>query len=143
MQADGGAAVVLARYPAPPGFEYRTRILHSVQLTPVEDRYRVVQGRIYGWQERTMSHNAGLPSLRPVRGRFYLESPWMIYEGTGDSFEQLFYRVGTEYLGRNEMYTEQQGWCDLWQKYSGELLHFFVQREPLARAWATACGLVL
>ena len=131
----GNGAEPFFREAAPLGFFYRTRIIHSVQLTPVEDEYLVQEGRIWAWRERIMSHNAGLPSLPPERGRFLFEPPWMILEGTGESWKSILYRVGTAELGKNELFTPTTGWRNLWGQFGGQRLEFGVTPMSAWRAF--------
>lgn len=121
----------------PLGKEYETGIIHSVQLTPVIDRYRVQEGRIWGWQERIMSHNAGLPSLKPERGNFRHEAPWMILEGGGHSWRAIHYRVGTKDLGANVFCFADQECIELWRAFPGQLLRFNAQTVPFCLAVCT------
>lgn len=120
--------------PAPLGFAYHTRMLHSVQLSPVLDIQRVQEGRIWPWQEHIMSHNAGLPSLTPGRGRFISDPPWMIMEGGGAFWQEIYYRVGTESLGKNEFRVPPDDWVELWRPFPGKRLIFSVDRMPLFMA---------
>jgi len=108
------------------GREIHASIIHSVQLTPVVDEYRILEGRIWAWREKIMSHNAGLPSLRPERGRFVSAPPWMIVEGTGKGWDSFLYRVGTEDLGKNELCLPQQPCRKLWREMPGKRLVFQV-----------------
>lgn len=101
-------------------------IIHSVQLTPVIDEYRVQEGRIWAWREKILSHNAGLPSLKPERGRFAYDPPWMIVEGTGAAWESFLYRVGTEGLGKNELCIFPDPCRELWREIPGARLLFQV-----------------
>lgn len=101
-------------------------IIHSVQLTPVIDEYRVQEGRIWAWREKILSHNAGLPSLKPERGRFAYDPPWMIVEGTGAAWESFVYRVGTEELGKNELCISPAPCRELWREMPGARLLFQV-----------------
>ena len=101
-------------------------IIHSVQLTPVIDEYRIQEGRIWAWQEKILSHNAGLPSLKPERGRFTYDPPWMIVEGTGAAWENFVYRVGTETLGKNELCVSPHPCRELWREMPGARLLFQV-----------------
>ncbi len=117
--------------PAPLGFAYHTRMLHSVQLSPVLDIYRVQEGRIWSWQEHIMSHNAGLPSLAPGRGRFISIPPWMIMEGGGASWQEIYYRVGAESLGKNEFRAPPGDWIEIWRLLPGKRLIFSTDRAPL------------
>lgn len=120
--------------PMPLGAGYETSIIHSVQLTPVVDRYRVQEGRIWGWQELIKSHNAGLPALKPERGSFRHEPPWMILEGGGHSWEEIHYRVGTRTLGANMFCFPGQGCSELWRVFPGHVLRFSVTTVPLCRS---------
>ena len=87
--------------PVPSDAPFITEYEHSVQLTPVIDEYRIGQGRIWSWEERVQSHNAGLPFDAPKRGRFIMAAPWMIVRGGGTGMERIAYRVGTAELGKN------------------------------------------
>lgn len=120
-----GDAVVL-HAPALLGRAIQGSIIHSVQLTPVIDEYRVQEGRLCAWQERIQSHNAGLPSLKPERGRFAYDPPWMIVEGTGQSWESIVYRVGTGEFGRNVLCVSPSPCRELWREMPGERLVFRV-----------------
>ena len=122
----GAGEETILQVPALLGRTVRNTIIHSVQLTPVIDEYRIQEGRIWAWRERIMSHNAGLPSLKPDRGRFVFEPPWMIVEGTGASWENFLYRVGTETLGRNELCIFPRPCRELWREMPGKRLVFRV-----------------
>lgn len=99
-------------------------IIHSVQLTPVIDEYRIQEGRIWAWQEKILSHNAGLPSLKPEHGRFVFDPPWMIVEGTRQSWDHLYYRVGTEEFGKNILCISSYPCHNLWKDERGKRLQF-------------------
>ena len=73
-----------------------------------------------------MSHNAGLPSLKPERGRFLYDSPWMIVQGGGQSWKTLHYRVGTETLGKNELCIFPRPCRELWRELPGKQIVFQV-----------------
>lgn len=60
---------------------FTTRYIHSVELTPVEDEYRIIAGRLWTWEERVRSTNAGLPFDRPENGRFIESGNWMVFQG--------------------------------------------------------------
>ena len=119
----------------PLGSRFGTRIIHSVQLTPVIDIYRVQQGEIWGWREAIRSHNAGLPSQTPEKGRFYHSGDWMILEGAGYSWPRIFYRVGSEALGRNQIIipNKRGDLVDLWRGHSGKRLIIESGKFPLYR----------
>lgn len=104
------------------GLDIENTIVHSVQLTPVVDVYRAQEGKIWAWREKIQSHNAGLPSLKPKRGRFSYDAPWMIVEGGGASWQRIHYRVGTETLGKNVLCVFAGPCEELWRKVPGKLL---------------------
>jgi hypothetical protein len=117
---------------APLGQEFSTEYIHSVQLTPVQDTYRIVNGRIWSWQERVQSHNAGLPFARPPFGRFRMDSPWMIIEGGRQSWESLFLRVGNTALGRNLFsYGAEEARTALYESFPGKRLQLSIERRSL------------
>ena len=118
---DGKGESLVLRSPALLGREVTSTIIHSVELTPVIDIYRVQQGRIWAWREKIRSHNAGLPSIKPERGRFYSEGSWMIVQG-GGSWETINYRVGTEQLGRNVLCVFMEPCRELWRELPGRRL---------------------
>ncbi len=125
-EAAPGAAdgEVFFRAPVLLGQRVTTQIIHSVQLTPVVDEYTVQEGRIWGWREKIRSHNAGLPSITPERGRFVYDPPWMIVEGGGHSWQSLYYRVGNETLGKNELRVFPCPRRELWREIPGKRLVF-------------------
>ena len=96
---DGEAALCAA--PVRSGAPFITEYEHSVQLSPVIDEYRIVQGRIWSWEERVQSHNAGLPFDAPKRGRFVMSPPWMIVRGGEIGMERIAYRIGSTEFGKN------------------------------------------
>ncbi|MDR0379311.1 MAG: DUF1850 domain-containing protein [Candidatus Accumulibacter sp.] len=117
---------------APLGQEFSTEYIHSVQRTPVRDIYRIVGERIWSWQERVQSHNAGLPFARPPSGRFYAAPPWMIFEGGRQAWESIFLRVGNAELGRNLFsYGTEAPHVALYERFPGRRLQLRVERHPL------------
>lgn len=119
-KADDGAVLVQKEILL--GRDIENTIIHSVQLTPVVDVYRAQEGKIWAWREKIQSHNAGLPSLKPERGRFIYDAPWMIVEGGGASWERIHYRVGTETLGKNVLCVFADSCRELWREVPGKLL---------------------
>ena len=87
--------------PFPHGYPFVTTYIHSVELTPVVDEYRILQGGIWTWEEWVKSHNAGLPFAAPERGRFLVRPPWMIVQGGRRMEERIVYRVGDDKFGLN------------------------------------------
>ena len=84
-----------------PGETFSTEYIHSIQQTPVLDFFAVNGGRLWVWEERTQSTNAGLPTEAPPNGRFYIDTPWLCYQGGRLAIPVLNLRVGNENFGRN------------------------------------------
>ncbi|MDR3220938.1 MAG: DUF1850 domain-containing protein [Candidatus Accumulibacter sp.] len=122
---------------APLGQEFATEYIHSVQLTPVQDLYRLVNGQIWSWQERVQSHNAGLPFARPPFGRFRALPPWMVFEGGRQSWDGIILRVGNAELGRNVFsYGAEAPRVALYKSFPGQRLQLRAERRPLIRLLA-------
>ena len=116
------------------GGAYRTTYIHSVQLTPVIDEYRVVGGKIWGWEERVQSHNAGLPFEAPRNGRFLLSPPWMIVQGGRQAQARIAYRVGNDHLGKNTWSLPSLGEIEAYQFFPGQRLFFAANIRALKDA---------
>jgi hypothetical protein len=98
--------------PVPVGFRFVTRYIHSVEKTPVEDDYRVVGGRIWSWEERVLSQNAGMPFVLPRNGRLIMDKDWLRFRGGRYCWQDLYVRVGDSRFGENEMIMHSP-----WNKY--------------------------
>ena len=85
----------------PNGASFTTAYVHSVEKTPVIDMYRIIGGKIWIWEERVRSHNAGLPFSAPESGSFFMDSGWMTVRGGRCSMERIAYRIGNAEIGRN------------------------------------------
>jgi hypothetical protein len=117
---------------APLGQAFATDYIHSVQLTPVEDIYRIVNGKIWSWQERVQSHNAGLPFARPPFGRFRMDSPWMVVEGGRQAWDVIVLRVGDAKFGRNHFsYGMNAPRTALFERFPGKRLELRVEQHPV------------
>lgn len=130
LRAGEGDSVFFLQ-PVVPSQGYATRYIHSVEKSPVEDYYRVLDGKIWSWQEKVRTHNAGLPFSGPELGRFYNDPPWMVVEGGRQAWERLFVRIGDGEFGRNEFLTPGGDWVSLYTRYPGKRLEFSVERRPL------------
>ncbi len=119
---------ILQSFYLSPGDFFTLRYIHSVEKTPVEDEYRSVGGRIRLWEERTVSHNAGLPTEAPPNGRFIMGKNWMHVRGGGASFPFFRYRVGNEILGRNILLLSGGKKLDLFEKYPLSVIEFSIGR---------------
>ena len=131
ISAQGEKTGPLFRAVCPIGTPLVTRYIHSVQKTPVEDEYLLLAGQIIQWEERFVSHNAGLPVDVLPNARFFTTPEWMVIRGGRTALDQLVYRVGTEALGRNVLLFP--GWrkWPLYRMYPGRRLIFRVVERPL------------
>lgn len=115
----------------PLGHSFATRYIHSVERTPVEDIYYGMDGRIHQWRTRTRSHNAGLPAVAPVPGRFVSDGSWLVLEGGRLSWDEFYLRSGTAQFGQNELLLQTCPPLLLYELFPGERLRFSVKRLPL------------
>ena len=114
----------LFNIPVGSGESFVLRFIHSVERTPVESEYRVASKKIVHWEERFVSHNAGLPTEAPRNGRFIMERDWMILRGVGLSTRSIRYRVGDDELGRNLLYLPDGTEILLFEEYPRQILYF-------------------
>ncbi len=135
---DNGVAVFSAIVSE--GWAFTSRIIHSLEKTPVEDEYRVVSGRIWQWEERFQSNNAGLPTEVPGNGRFLSTPGWFILRGGRNRWDDLHYRVGNKTLGLNVLELEGFGPLRLFETFPGERLSIKNVATPLGRAAWVLCG---
>jgi hypothetical protein len=108
-----------------------TGYIHSVQLTPVEDDYRVLDNMVWLWEERVISHNAGLPTEAPRNGSFFSDRNWMYVRGGRYHWDKVHFRVGDKELGRNWMEITSFSRSCLYELYPGQLFILQVDRNPL------------
>jgi len=131
LRDDDGRTVLRAAMP--PGCEFATLYIHSVELSPVEDTYFVQDGLIRQWRSRVQSHNAGLPIATLARGRVYMDAPWIVFEGAIASLTSFALRVGNEHIGRNHLRIGQNPWQPLYRTLPGKRLHLAASRCALYR----------
>lgn len=117
----------LLSFPLYLGDTFRTEYIHSVQLCPVVDIYQADKRRIWLWEERTQSTNAGLPTEAPPRGRFVHFPPWYRYIGGGRAFGSFHLRVGDEHVGRNILTLPSGRVLPLFGLHPGRRLTFSVR----------------
>jgi hypothetical protein len=122
---------LLLSLPVHSGETLTTGYIHSVQLTPVEDDYRIIDDSIWLWEERVVSHNAGLPVEAPRNGRFFQDRSWMYVQGGRYSFEKIMLRVGDSDLGRNWMKLGNTPEVPLYKEHPSTLLKIYVTEMPL------------
>ncbi|MDR3165775.1 MAG: DUF1850 domain-containing protein [Synergistaceae bacterium] len=125
--------VILAA-PLPNAYSFVTAYIHSLQLTPVIDDYRFVNGRIWGWEEWTQSHNAGLPSVSSPHSKLIMRSPWMIYRGGRTSAKTINYRVGNAKFGRNIWRLDPWGIINIFEIYPKFRMTFQASTVPFKDA---------
>ncbi|MDD4159442.1 MAG: DUF1850 domain-containing protein [Synergistaceae bacterium] len=116
------------------GHKFTTRYIHSVELTPVEDEYKIAGGLLWTWEEKVRSTNAGLPFSKPRYGRFIDTGEWMIFQGGRMSWKEYYYRVGNKHIGRNQMTLEPFGRRNFYELFTGERLVIRVLKMPLIYA---------
>ena len=116
--------------PAAVGHKFFTRYIHSVELTPVEDDYIVVDGRLWSWEERVRSSKAGMPSMVPTQGKFFENSEWMTYQGGRISWNKYYYRVGDKHFGLNQAAFEPFGRKNFYLIFPGQCLVVKITRAP-------------
>ncbi|NLB83620.1 MAG: DUF1850 domain-containing protein [Synergistaceae bacterium] len=121
------SGTLLYKFYISPGDPFTLRFIHSVENTPVEDEYRGVGGRIRLWEERTVSHNAGLPTEAPRNGRFIMGPDWMHVRGGGQSLALLRYRVGNAHLGRNTLTFSKKNEISLFEKHPLSVIEFSIR----------------
>ena len=126
--------------PMPNAASFSSSYIHSVQLTPVIDDYRISGGRIWSWEERVMSHNAGLPFEAPEHGRFIVDSPWLIVQGGRQDFGVIAYRVGNDKFGRNTWRIPPFQEIEAYEKYPSQRV--FISSEIRKLKDAEVAGLV-
>ena len=112
------------------GHKFTTRYIHSVELTPVEDEYRVLDGKLWAWEERVRSTNAGLPFDKPEYGKFIETDEWMVYQGGRMSWSVYYYRIGNKKLGLNQVCFEPFGRRNFFDIFPGERLIISVKKAP-------------
>ncbi len=130
---------VLFSTPVALGQRFTTTYIHSVELTPVEDEYIVTGGKIWTWQERVKSSNAGMPSLMPENGRYIKTDEWMIFQGGRQSWDRYYLRVGNSTFGLNRLTLPPFGTVSLFEIFPGKRLTFAIKSGSLL--FAKRCGI--
>jgi len=87
--------------PVPHGCSFITEYIHSVEKTAVTDEYILSGGKIWSWEERVSSSNAGMPSVLPNYMHFLNDGKKLIFRGGRISEDEINLRVGNEKFGRN------------------------------------------
>ncbi|MBN1332285.1 MAG: DUF1850 domain-containing protein [Synergistales bacterium] len=113
------------------GQKIKTGYIHSVQLTPVEDDYKVVDNLLWLWEERVISHNAGLPTEAPRNGTFFQDDQWMYIRGGRYNWPSFNLRVGNGLLGKNWLSLGKSDPNFLYETFPGKRLTFQISEEIL------------
>jgi hypothetical protein len=129
-----GRGELLFSCPVPNGYSFTTVYTHSLQLTPVKDDYRFVGGKIWGWEEWTQSHNAGLPSALSPGMKVIVSPPWMINRGGRVAHDIIYYRVGSRVFGQNLWFFEPWGEIKIFEKYPSYRMELRTSPAPLKDA---------
>ncbi len=132
MTASDGSMIFQS--PVSLGHKFTTRYIHSVELTPVEDEYKILNGLLWTWEERVRSTNAGLPFDKPRYGRFIDTGEWMIFQGGRMSWKEYYYRIGNKNIGRNQITLEPFGRRNFYELFEGERLVIRIIKMPIALA---------
>lgn len=119
---DCASGKTLFSAPSAIGHTFTTRYIHSVELTPVEDEYKIVDGRLWAWEERVRSSNAGMPFSKPVNGRFISTPRWLIFQGSRVSWHEYYYRIGNKKFGLNQVLFEPFGRKNFYGIFAGKRL---------------------
>ena len=124
---------------APLGYSFQTSMIHSVQRTPVEDTYKIIDNTIWNWQEKVQSHNAGLPSVALEYGATYYDFPWMIIQGGRFKHDVIYYRVGSDVFGFNKICLNgncdfEYNWISLYKSFPHFRLQMSVITLPLYKS---------
>jgi hypothetical protein len=122
---------IIFESPTELGHKFTTRYIHSVELTPVEDEYRILGGRLWTWEERVRSTNAGLPFDRPEHGKFIENGKWMIFQGGRMTWKEYYYRIGDKKLGLNQAVFAPFGLRNLYEIFTGQLITVRISKKPL------------
>jgi hypothetical protein len=125
-----GRGNLLFSCPAPNGYSFFTAYIHSLERTPVLDNYRFVCGRLWGWEELTMSLNAGLPSVPMPGVKLVISPPWMITQGGRRAQSKMYYRVGNDVFGRNTWRIGPWNEINIFEKYPMQRLSLEVSAIP-------------
>ncbi|ANZ45779.1 DUF1850 domain-containing protein [Cloacibacillus porcorum] len=122
---------VLFSVPVALGQRFTTTYIHSVELTPVEDEYIVLGGKIWTWQERVKSSNAGMPCFKPDNGCYINTKDWLIFQGGRQSWDHYYLRVGNKTFGLNKMELAPFGTTCLFKIFPGKRITVAVKSGPM------------
>lgn len=124
------------------GHRFTTTYIHSVELTTVEDEYLVAGRKIWTWQERVKSSNAGMPCFKPEHGIFRRTDEWLIFQGGRQAWDRYFLRIGNKRFGLNRLRLSPFGTADLYRIFPGLRLTVTATTTPLATAHFTNLDLL-
>ena len=107
-----------------------TSYIHSVEKTEVQDEYRFACGKLWAWEERVRSSNAGMPSILPKYTRFINSGDALLFRGGRITFDSLNLRVGNERFGKNRARLAPFSELELYKTLQGKLLSIKVISKP-------------
>lgn len=106
---DGKTGEILAGYPFEEGGEFSVRFMHSVNLSPVEDKYRIENGGIVVFETVYYAFGAGVQSqLEDGQILTMGDNGEMIISGIDTPISELTYNISPVYdhvliLGEKEI----------------------------------------
>lgn len=117
------------------GTSWETRYVHSLELTEVEDVYIFVDKKIWLWEERVKSHNAGLPTETNRSGFFKSDREWMRFFGGRFSAKELTVRIGDESLGKNQFRFPPGDWLSVFDLCPNSRCEVSMSCRPIVLSW--------
>ncbi|MDO4952752.1 MAG: DUF1850 domain-containing protein [Synergistaceae bacterium] len=127
ISADGNS---LCSLPAAQGQRLIAQYVHSVEKTDVEDEYVVTGGKLWTWEEKVKSSNAGMPSVLPKYMSFLNSGGKMIFRGGRLAHETLNLRIGNKTFGRNKLRIPPFETAELYKTLPGRRLELTIVRRP-------------
>jgi len=104
--------------------------IHSLERTPVEDVFILQGDRIWLYEERVKSHNAGLPTFDQYPGSMIKTKDWLIFRGGRRHWPYVQCRVGNDSIGENILTIGSKRY-ELYNTYRGESIRLYVLMRPL------------
>lgn len=135
VSLSGGGGLLNIVKTVPLGTSWETRYIHSLELTEVEDLYLFVDNKIWLWEERVKSHNAGLPTEASRCGFFLTDKKWMRFFGGRFSARHQTIRVGDEFIGKNQFRFPPGEWLSVFRICPRSRCNVSMFSRPMVLAW--------